>query len=387
LEMVINGRFTAQPLTGVQRVAHEITQAMDCLLDLPAFRNWHIRLVVPGAASLPYVLRNIDIERTTGGAGNRWEQMVLPRHIGGAILLCLGNSAPIYNLLLHSPMMVMLHDQAYRLFPNDYSIGYRLAHGLVERLILRRSQIILTVSRAESRVLLDTNTIRGRMVVAPNGSWVQNAPVSDRAEVTRADGYGLYIGSFTERKNIGAALATAITLARKHQRRFRFVGSHNALSVAAQASLPEDVRPFISFDGYVADEGLADLYGGADFLLYPSFYEASGLPPSEAMTFGCPVILSDLAVLRERAGTAAIYCNPDDHDAFAAAALRILNEPGLARKMSRLGRRQAATFTWEQQARTILEAARTFPSPVFEHQPGKRVARVRRATAPRPASK
>lgn len=385
--MVINGRFAAQPLTGVQRVAHEITQAMDRLLDLPAFRNWRIKLVVPEATSLPYVLRNIDVQTTTGGTGNRWEQMVLPRHVGGAILLCLGNSAPIYNLLIHSPMMVMLHDQAYRLFPNDYSMSYRLAHGLIERLILRRSQIILTVSRAESRVLLDTNTIRGRIVVAPNGSWVQNAPVSDRGDVTRPAGYGLYIGSFTERKNIGAALATAITLARKHQRRFRFVGSHNAFSAAAQASLPDDVRQLISFDGYVADEELGDLYGGADFLLYPSFYEASGLPPSEAMTFGCPVILSDLAVLRERAGTAAIYCDPNDHDAFTAAALRVLNEPGLARKMSRLGRRQAATFTWEQQARTIFEAARTIPSPVFEHQPGRRVARDRPATAPRPASK
>jgi glycosyltransferase involved in cell wall biosynthesis len=360
LEIVINGRFVAQPVTGVQRVAHEITHAIDRLLDEPGFRGVHVRLVVPTGRNHAFGLRNIQVETAAGGSGHLWEQLILPRHLKGATLLCLCNSAPVENLLRRTPMAVMLHDQAYRLFPADYSPGYRIGHHLVERLILTRAGLVLTVSEAERRTLQSTNHVRSRIMVTPNGSWMQDARpgvlVLDRP-VT--DGYGLYIGSFSERKNIGAVLATATALARQRGRKFRFVGPANAMSAAVEAAVPTELRSLITFHGYMPDGALADLYGGADFLLYPSFYEASGLPPSEAMTFGCPVILSDLPVMRERCGDAALYCDPHDHQAIIDAASRLLDEPGLANEMALRGRVRAATFTWERQAALILEAVGT----------------------------
>ncbi|MDO6416162.1 glycosyltransferase family 1 protein [Sphingomonas sp. BIUV-7] len=391
MEVLINGRFATQPLTGVQRVAHEITQAIDRLLDEPSFRTLRVRLVVPAGTRLPYALRNIILTHSGGGAGNWWEQAILPRHIGKAILLCLGNSAPISSLLRRQPTMVMLHDQAYRQFPDDYSFGYRLAHHFIESLILRRSDIVLSVSEAERTVLLSNNKINGQVMVAPNGSWIHDTVAPAIRSGPPSEGYGLYIGSFTRRKNIEAVMATAIALARQRRRPFRFVGPPNPMSYAEAAAVPEDVKDLIRFDGYVADHELAELYHGADFLLYPSFYEASGLPPSEAMTFGCPVILSDLPVMRERCGVAALYCAPSDHQAIIAAACRILDEPELARSLSSLGRDQAATFTWEGQAKIILDVATTIkiaPTPKARSPLIRwRASEARQATVRRPAAK
>ena len=356
MKIVINGRFTAQPATGVQRVSHEITHALDRLLARPAYRHMRVRLVVPREAGTGLSFDRVAVELAAGGTGHAWEQLVLPRYVRDGTLLCLGNSAPVETLLRGAPVAVMLHDQAYRLFPRDYSRSYRVFHGAIERLILRYASLVISVSETERRTLLATNRVKCPIIVAPNGSWMRDRPVTiaDRRPPT-PDSYGLYVGSFSERKNVEAVLATAVALARTRGRPFRFVGPANAMTATIRTMVPADVRHLIRFDGYLPDAALADLYDHADFLLYPSFYEASGLPPSEAMTFGCPVILSDLPVLRERCGDAAVYCDPHDHAAFIAAACCILDDPAAGREMSRRGRERVQALTWERQAEIILD--------------------------------
>lgn len=370
MNIIINGRFAAQPVTGVQRVAYEITHAIDRLLASPCRRGIRVRLLVPqGADTSGFALSNVHLEKAAGGSGHLWEQFVLPRHVGEDTLLCLGNSAPVTSLLRRAPVVVMLHDQAYRLFPRDYSFSYRLGHGLIERLILNRAATVLSVSESERQVLLGSNSVRSPIVVAANGSWVNDGRRPLRHRGAPGCGFGLYVGSFSERKNVRAVFAVALRLARERGCGFRFVGPPNAMSAAMQASIPGDLRHLIAFDGYVADADLQNLYHHADFLMYPSLYEASGLPPSEAMTLGCPVILSDIPVMRERCGDAALYCDPFDHDAILAAACRILDDPALAQALSRRGYARAATFTWEKQALTILDALRGAPAEVPALQP------------------
>ena len=47
-------------------------------------------------------------------------------------------------------------------------------------------------------------------------------------------------------------------------------------------------------------------------LVFPSFYEGFGLPPLEAMTCGCPVIISGSSALSEVCGDAALRCTATD---------------------------------------------------------------------------
>ena len=50
--------------------------------------------------------------------------------------------------------------------------------------------------------------------------------------------------------------------------------------------------------------------------MFPSYYEGFGLPPLEAMTCGCPVIISEQPALMEVCGDAALTCQADDADAI-----------------------------------------------------------------------
>jgi len=61
---------------------------------------------------------------------------------------------------------------------------------------------------------------------------------------------------------------------------------------------PEPGVTIESMKGY--EEGLATSSG----LIFCSYHEGLGLPPLEAMSNGCPMILSDLPVLHETCGDA-----------------------------------------------------------------------------------
>jgi glycosyltransferase involved in cell wall biosynthesis len=167
------------------------------------------------------------------------------------------------------------------------------------------------------------------------------------------DRYGLFIGAPSRRKNIDAVLSTAIGLARLRAHRFQLVGPDVE---RLRAQVPSDVAHLIEFRGYIRDDELPGLYRDAAYLLFPSFYEASGLPLSEAMTFGCPIVASDLPVMRERCGEAAIYCDPHDADSIRQAVDQLLGDPARMAELRRRGPHQAAQFTWRRQAELIVEA-------------------------------
>lgn len=74
------------------------------------------------------------------------------------------------------------------------------------------------------------------------------------------------------------------------------------------------------------DVGL--VYQQTRVLLVPSAYESYGRVAVEAMASGIPVIASDLPGLHEACGDAAIYCPPDDPQAWSAA-LKMLDSPAV----------------------------------------------------------
>jgi len=73
-----------------------------------------------------------------------------------------------------------------------------------------------------------------------------------------------------------------------------------------------------------SDEIIISLYKFADLFVFPSLFEGFGLPPLEAVSLGCPVILSDIPILREIFGEAGFYFNPYSEEALAEAILKVI---------------------------------------------------------------
>lgn len=64
----------------------------------------------------------------------------------------------------------------------------------------------------------------------------------------------------------------------------------------------------------------------ASALLFCSFTEGFGIPPIEAMTSGCPLIVSDIAPLRETCSDAALFIDPHSSVSIAVAMNQVIKE-------------------------------------------------------------
>src|SRR6185437_8972640 len=151
---------------------------------------------------------------------------------------------------------------------------------------------------------------RERVVIAHPGVGAEYGPEGERADLGRP--YLLTVATLEPRKNLGTLVAAHALL--------RDTGL--ALAVAGGAGWgeqPELDRPGIVRLGRVSDEQLAGLYRGAEAVVYPSRFEGFGMPVTEAMASGAPVVASSHPSLDEACGDAAVRADPESAEVIAAA--------------------------------------------------------------------
>lgn len=167
-----------------------------------------------------------------------------------------------------------------------------------------------------------------------------------RARLGAADGYYLLAGGLGGHKN-GRALINALAgMSPEERLPVLCTSSRDAQTVATEGV---DLR-FLRVD----DDDLRRLYNGAAALIFPSFYEGFGLPLVEAMACGCPVVASDLPIMREVAGDAALFIDPHN-PATIADALRRLVAPEVRAGLVAAGLDRARAFSWSEMARRVRE--------------------------------
>jgi len=112
---------------------------------------------------------------------------------------------------------------------------------------------------------------------------------------------------------------------------------------------------WVDLRGWVDDTELADLRSRARAMAFPTLAEGFGLPVLEAMAGGLPVIASDLPVLREVGGDAALWFDPRDLRSIADALRTVSTRPEILPGMAAAGLAQAGQFSWDRAARETLE--------------------------------
>lgn len=350
----INGRFLGQPVTGVQRYAREVLRALDQHLadGHPLARELDVELVTPGGSPKPPALRVIRTRSVGGIGGHAWEQTVLPAHARtGLISLC--NTGP----LVHRKQIVCIHDVNTRACPGSYSLSFRTLYRALLPALGRTAAKIATVSYYSAAQLVRYGIgTKEKIIVASNGHEHALRWEPAHSPATRAvagPNTVVIVASPVPHKNVGLILGMAHKLEAAGLR-VAVAGMRD--SRVFKASEPKRGTANISWLGRLSDDELAALLQDSLCLAFPSLAEGFGLPALEAMTLGCPVVVSDRASLPEICADAALYASPYDDDAWLACFLRLRDDARLREELIARGRSRATFYSWRKCGEVYLEA-------------------------------
>jgi glycosyltransferase involved in cell wall biosynthesis len=351
-KIAINGRFLTQRSSGVQRFAMEAIKAIDTLLDADyAALKGHIEIVAPRKAR-DFPLKNIPLRRVGIASGYFWEQIEFPLHAAGRLLLNLCMLGP----LIARHQLVVVHDATVRALPENFSARFRAAYNFLIPRLCKRADLVVTVSEFSRREIGARYgaDVEAMPVCFEGGDHIAavaaDLGVLDRLGLTGRK-FFLGVGVDSSNKNIGPVVA-AFAKAKFADTTLVLTGARDPRVFGQIAQIHSDGVRMV---GFISDAELRALYEHALALVFPSTYEGFGLPPLEAMTCGCPVIISEQPALLEVCGDAALHCRADDTDAILRHMQALHADPALRADHAAAGQLRARRFTWAATARFLLD--------------------------------
>ncbi|HEV2582059.1 MAG TPA: glycosyltransferase family 1 protein, partial [Ktedonobacteraceae bacterium] len=290
---------------------------------------------LPASPSVTYVAaawpESRPVSRVT------WEQFTLPGLLRKRRIDVFHSPANVLPELLPRGCkgVVTLHDLAFLRYPHVLTRAKRIYHRAFTTRSLRRATLIIANSDSTKRDAIELVGIAPERIqtVYPCidtrfSHVITNEEIASfRQQSGLEGGYILYLGTLEPRKNIPALLEAYARLRSEYQRteKLALVGGkgwlYDEIFARAQAlGLASDVL----FTGFVSDADQLLWYRAASAFVYPSLYEGFGLPVSEALACGIPVVTSSVSSLPEAGAGLALTVNPGDIEGLVGAMLQAL---------------------------------------------------------------
>ena len=362
MPLVVNARFLTQKVTGTQRFAINISRELKHLqpetifLTPPDIKN---QQVATELAAKIIGTRNYQIyKKLRLPADLLWEQFDLPLYLtrhGYPRLLNLVNLAPY----LYTNNIITIHDIVFNLYPQYFSRKFAFLYNTLVPRLARRARHIITVSQHSKSDICNHLLIHpGKVSVIYNAANLKLSAKNQRPPYPWP--YILSVGALEPRKNLPRLIAAFRQLTDKNLRliitgegKSHIFKEISNLKPSNSHRQPENDR--IIFTGFLEDQQLTNLYTHATAFCYPSLYEGFGLPPLEAQTYGCPILVSNRTSLPEIFGPSALYCDPENIDDIANKLRTLIGDQKLRTKLIHAGKKNSRRFNWNRSAKKLIE--------------------------------
>jgi glycosyltransferase involved in cell wall biosynthesis len=364
MRIAVDGTPLAYPLTGIGHYTRSLLEALAA--ERP---SWELVVLTPYLPLCEMRAANVRFELERARSRKRhargwrawWFDVVLPsavRSLGADLFW--GPTGLIPFRIRGVPVAITVHDFVSVRYPGTMPLAARLYRTWNQRAWVRRSDVVMAVSRATADEARSIFGIDPHAVIHPGVDEVFLHPQLEGPGPATSGDFFLVLGTVEPRKNLEALLATAGVLldegAWPSGLRILVVGGAGWRDASVRASLGRlEARGIVRSLGYVPRGALPRLLREARALLMPSIYEGFGMPVAEAMAVGCPVVCSDIPPFREVAGSYPAVFHGTGVDAMVAVYRRLVAD--LPRPSSV---KPAVPFTWAKSARDLARAFEPF---------------------------
>ncbi len=264
--------------------------------------------------------------------------------------------------------IITVHDLSFLRYPDFFSGRKNFWHSaLAVKKLLGRYDHVVAVSENTKNDLIELVGLSPEKIsVIYSGNNLIRREVSDveANEFFKARGisgrYFLFLGNIEPRKNIGRL----ITAYNEFRSRHPEYGDLKLILAGApgwknkqiyEEAIQSPFKTDIIFLGYISQKEKEILYSRATIFTYPSLYEGFGFPPLEAMTYGVPVVCSNVSSLPEVVGDAALTINPYKPEEITQAWEIILGSAKIKSDLIAKGLKRAELFSWSKAAPEYLK--------------------------------
>jgi glycosyltransferase involved in cell wall biosynthesis len=247
------------------------------------------------------------------------------------------------------PIVITVYDMVHELFSKNFNANN--SANKLKRLAIERADHVICISESTKQDLMRLfGTAEEKISVTHLGFSINNGKTNDEPYLAKPHEkpFILHVGGRAAYKNF-TGLLQAYASSAQLRNNFDLV-AFGANSVQADEMVLIQKLGLLDHVRFVGgnDQKLAQYYQAATLFVYPSLYEGFGIPPLEAMYFGCPVACSNTSSVPEVVGSAAKLFDPSNQESMRLAMEELVTDKAVRDRYIKLGYERLKMFSWNK---------------------------------------
>lgn len=268
---------------------------------------------------------------------------------------------PHFNvpMLYRDKFIVTIHDLIHHKFTEGTTttknpiifklkrFGYR---KVIENAIYKSQKIITPSNFVKDDILKNFKVDKSKIIVTYEAAEEEY----QQASGGNRQSFLLYVGNAYPHKNLNKLL-DAIKLV---DTKLIIVSPRDVFADRLKEEIQKrGLDKKVELKGYLEPQELAKLFQKASAYVFPSLSEGFGIPGLNAMASGIPVVSSNIPVLKEIYGEAAVYFDPNNPEDIASKTMSVLGQgdPKLRTDIVNKGIAQVKKYSWQKMASQTLK--------------------------------